>query len=89
MNNENQVPKRGKSKLGDPPPTTVQRENPKCENGGPGISGGASKNRATRGSGATGGPVEEARQESRAAGARTSEHGGSVWWAVFMNIDLE
>ena len=90
MNNEDQVPKRGKSKLGDPPPTTVQRENPKCENGERGISGGASKNRATRGSGATGGPVEEARQESRAAGARerlsTEEADGGQF---FMNIGSE
>jgi len=39
-------------------------------NGGRGISGGASKNRATRGGGATGGQVEEARQESRAARVR-------------------
>jgi hypothetical protein len=65
------------------------------QNDARGISGGASKNRATRGSGATGGPVEESRQESRAARiprgkrARMSEHGGSGWWAVFMNIDFE
>ncbi len=39
------------------------------QDGEGGISGGASKNRATRGSGATGGPVEEAQQESRAARA--------------------
>jgi len=62
------------------------------QNDAPGISGGASKNRATRGSGATGatgGPVKEARQESSAARARTPEHGGSGWWAVFMNFDFE
>ena len=35
-----------------------------------GISGGAGENRATRGNGATGWQVEEARQESRAARAR-------------------
>ncbi len=40
------------------------------QDGERGISGGASKNRATRGSGATGEQVEEARQESRAARAR-------------------
>ena len=55
-----------------------------------GISGGASKNRATRGRGATGGPVEEARQESRAAGARerlsTEEADGGQF---FMNIGFE
>ena len=45
------------------------------QNGERGISGGAGENRATRGSGATGGQVEEARQESRAA--RAPEHGGS------------
>ncbi len=39
------------------------------QDGERGISGGAGENRATRGSGATGGQVEEARQESRAARA--------------------
>ena len=90
VNNEDQVPKRGKSKLGDPPPTTVQRDSAEVRNGERGISGGASKNRATRGSGATGGSVEEARQESRAAGARarlsTEEADGGQF---FMNIDFE
>ncbi len=38
-----------------------------------GISGGASKNRATRGSGATGGQVEEVRQESRARARLSTE----------------
>ena len=48
------------------------------QDGERGISGGAGKNRATRGSGATGGQVEKARQESRAARARlsTEEAGG-------------
>ncbi len=40
------------------------------QDGEHGISGGASKNCATRGSGATGGQVKETRQESRAARAR-------------------
>ncbi len=73
-----------------PPSSTVQRDNPKCENDERGNSGGASKNRATRGSGATGGPVEEARQESRAARARarlsTEEADGGQF---FMNIGFE
>ena len=63
------------------------------QNDARGISGGASKNRATRGSGATGatgGSVEEARQESRAAGARarlsTEEADGGQF---FMNIGFE
>jgi len=74
------------------------------QDGERGISGGASKNRATRGSGATGGQVKprhaRQRRHRRASGrsaariprgrrARTSEHGGSGWWAVFMNIDFE
>ena len=57
-------------KLGDPRLPQFKEIVPKCENDERGNSGGASKNRATRGSGATGGPVEEARQESRAASAR-------------------
>ncbi len=60
------------------------------QNDARGISGGAGKNRATRGSGATGGSVEEARQESRAAGVRarlsTEEADGGQF---FMNIGFE
>ncbi len=63
---------------------------PKCENDERGNSGGAGKNRAMRGSGAPGGPVEEARQESRAARARarlsTEEANGGQF---FMNIGSE
>ena len=73
-----------------PPSGTVQRDSAEVRNGGRGISGGASKNRATRGSSATGGPVEEARQESRAARARarlsTEEADGGQF---FMNIGFE
>ena len=56
--------------MSPPPAQQFKEELPTHENGERGISGGASKNRATPGSGATGGQVEEARQESRAARAR-------------------
>jgi len=50
---------------------------------------GASKNRATRGSATDGGPVAEARQEFRAAGARarlsTEE---ARRWTIFFHVTL-